>query len=214
MSFFDFFRTNKNIVGGDIAYYGLSDWWLNHLTEEQRKTILKTYQPLGAPERSLIAGSILSSSRSRLAFLSTLATWFKNPQMYELAIIIIKEAEKYIAEAEDILDIHFHYQNKLEIHYRNRETGVGVLNNAIKAAEEQIAISKQAAKAFSKTVGFIDRPLPGHRGFEQLAIIKYKQADYNAVIELSVRAKKEGWAGSWDNRLEKAKAKLAKSILT
>jgi len=41
-----------------------------------------------------------------------------------------------------------------------------------------------------------------------LAIIKYKQERYKEVIELCKKAKKQGWNGNWDKRIERARKRL------
>ena len=34
-------------VQGDIKAYGLTDWWLNDLTENEREMFRREYKPLG-----------------------------------------------------------------------------------------------------------------------------------------------------------------------
>jgi len=53
--------------------------------------------------------------------------------------------------------------------------------------------------------------LPKHTGYERLCIIFHRQGKYEEVINLSIKAKKQGWAGSWDNRIKRAENKLKKS---
>ena len=50
-----------------------------------------------------------------------------------------------------------------------------------------------------------------HTGYKQLCIIRESQGNFAEVIRLAGQAKSEGWAGDWDNRIEKAKKKLGMS---
>ena len=50
--------------------------------------------------------------------------------------------------------------------------------------------------------------MPGHVGYEQLAIIKKKEGKYQEVIELCSKALKEGWMGDWEQRINWCKDRL------
>jgi hypothetical protein len=75
---------------------------------------------------------------------------------------------------------------------------------------ELIALSPLAKKWFR--AAWRRRPLPGHVGYQQLAIMKEKQKDYRAAIDLCQRALSEGWSGDWEKRIarcERRRANLA-----
>ena len=192
----------KQKVAGLIKYYGLSDWWLTSFTDQERKLIIRTYQPLGSDGNSLTKGEYLGTAPPPLSFLSNLASLFKKPETYQIAKRLLDKAEEYVSETKRAVDIHFHYQNKLQIYYRNRETEPDALEKAITACEQQISLSEKAARVMK------EEGLPMHMGFQQLAIIREKQKDYEAVIRISERALKEGWIGDCERRIEKAKKKL------
>ena len=97
-------------------------------------------------------------------------------------------------------------QSKIEIYYRNRDNDANALKEAITACKQQIEIAPKAMIAFRKEYG--DTSLPRHRGFEQLAIIKEKQKDFEAAIDISEKAKVQGWAGDWQKRIERCKRKI------
>ena len=198
----------KRIGKGEIGYYGLEDWWLNKFTEEERNIIRNTYQPMGLGSDSLVQNEIVSSSQSKLAFLSGLSSCFKKPEYHPIANKILEKAETFVDKTDDVLDLHFFYQNKIQIYYRNRDIDSNALDLAIQACKQQISISKEAAKAFKKE---LKGNLPEHIGYKQLAIIRDKQKDYGSVIQISKQAKSEGWNGDWDKRIEKAIQKLEKS---
>ena len=97
--------------------------------------------------------------------------------------------------------------NMIKFYYKNRENEEN-LQKSIFYCEKQISISKQTSKAFKEDPLIGTSYLPSHTGFEQLAIIEKKNKNWNRVIELSEKAKSEGWAGDWDKRISEAKSKL------
>ena len=109
---------------------------------------------------------------------------------------------------QDVLALHFAYQTLTEIWYRDRETIPGALEEATRACQRQIELAIPAAAAFRKDLP--DRPLPGHVGYKQLTIIYDKQGKYAEAIRVAQQAKKQGWAGDWDKRIERYQRKLSK----
>jgi hypothetical protein len=82
------------------------------------------------------------------------------------------------------------------------------LAGAIQACQQQIAFAPKAAKAFKQE--YPAKPLPQHVGFTQLAIIREKEGAYGEAIQLSRAAMKQRWAGDWEKRIARCKAKLGK----
>ena len=103
------------------------------------------------------------------------------------------------------LDLHFSIQEKIIIYYKNREIDNN-LETAIKACEEQIDFAPKAKKAFNTF--YKNEPLPSHKGFEQLAIIKEKQGKFSEAISLCKIALNEGWSGDWERRIGKLNKKI------
>ena len=198
------FRKNKKIEG-EIGYFGLQEWWLSELTKEERNVILSVYNPLGIGEDSLIKGKIFSTSQTVIGLLSGLSGWFKKPEYREIGYKIIKKAEELVSDKISFLDLHFLYQSKIQIYYRNRDNDEFALSSAVEACKQQIGISEKAKEAFIKEMGL---PLPGHVGYKQLCIIMEKQKNFEEVIRLSKIAKEQGWSGNWDKRIEKCKKKM------
>jgi hypothetical protein len=136
-------------IEGEIANFGLQEWWLNELTTDEQNTILPVFQPpIGFGENSLIEGNFYGSSETPMGFLSGLSVWFKKPEHREIGYKIIKQAEKLRSGKNKIMDLHFLYQAKMQIYYRNRDYDDFALPLAIEACEQQIAISKHAKQAF------------------------------------------------------------------
>jgi hypothetical protein len=140
-----------------------------------------------------------------LGYLSNLATWLNKPETYAICKKIIEKADEFVVDSKDVLDLHYHWQNRLMIYYRNRETDPAAMDKAIESCEKQIQIADDAIVAFRKEFG---TSLPMHKGFEQLSIIMEKQGHYEGVISICQKALQQGWAGTWEKRIAKAKKKI------
>jgi hypothetical protein len=144
-----------------------------------------------------------------------------------------QKENKSLKEKENILDLHFKYNELIKEYYKKRNEEPEALKKAINYCKKQIDIADKAMESFKKeykermkrTYEFESNKTtfeeylrkekkkhpfdpPSHRGFKQLAIIKYKQERYKEVIELCKKAKKQGWNGDWDKRIERARKKL------
>ena len=205
MSIFHFLKP-KNVPKGLIGYLGLSDWWSDAFTEDERNTIRRIYQPMGGCD--LDSTQVDYSDFTPLSFLTGLAGWFAKDELRMIAYRILDQAERYVSSPKDPLDVHFFYQTQIEIFYRDRDTQDG-LNRAILACQNQIAYSPTAAKSFKKE--YRREPLPCHTGYTQLAIILESQKEYLATIQLCSEAKKRGWCGEWDKRIERCTKKKDKA---
>lgn len=195
----------KERIKGSIGYFGLQDWWLSAFTEEERQYIDERFQPLGSSGNSLTSGDISHTTETAVGLLYALAGWFSKENERTIAYKILEKAETLLNHETRILDVHFLYGQKIKILYKDRKKP-GYMERAIGACEQQIEIAIEAANAFRKE--YKESSLPGHQGYEQLAIILEKQKNFEAAIELCARADKEGWAGSWQKRIERCKTKL------
>lgn len=197
---------NTSSIGGWISYYGLTEWWLCDLSDSERFKIISTFQPVGSSGDFLISGTILSNSQHVVSFLGNLAGWFNNPENRHIAKKILSKGAG-LASSGTPLDQHFFYQQMIEVYYKDRSDPTQS-QTAILACKQQIAIAAKAAKAFRAK--HKDLPLPSHKGYEQLTIILEKAASYQEAIDLSRKAKVQGWSGKWDQRIEKYEKKISK----
>lgn len=108
-------------------------------------------------------------------------------------------------EGLDTIDMHIDLSRKSVLYYRERATPDG-LDRAIAACEEMIDLAPQAAVAFRYE---LERELPAHAGYRQLAIIREEQKDYAAALALSKQALEQGWAGDWGQRIDRLERRLA-----
>lgn len=196
----------KGKIGGEIAFFGLEDWWLGEFTDADRMCVLAQYQPTGSSDYNLAKGQIWESSQSVVAFLGILAGWFNKDENRHIAKLIVRKAESLVNDATEVLDVHFLYQTKIECYYRDRDNNDS-LDVAIRACQQQINIAPQAAGAFKKEHGDW---LPNHKGFTQLAIILEKRKGFAEAIALCENALEHGWGGDWEKRIERCRRKADK----
>lgn len=207
MGLFDFRKSQKRIQGS-IGYFGLGDWWLSAFSDEERRHIQSTFQPLGSTGDSLTSGVINYTSLTAVGLLQALAGWFSKADDRPIAHKILEKAEKLSKMQTPVLDIHFLCQQKINIYYKDRDQPE-FMEKAIEACRQQIALTREAANAFKAEYG--DSPLPSHKGYEQLAIILEKQGSFEEAIALSRKAEAQGWAGEWGSRIDRCKKKLEKA---
>jgi hypothetical protein len=198
------FLIGERKVKGHIGYFGLADWWLSSFSDHERRYIQGRYQPLGLSGNSLTSGDLSCSSQSVVRFLCGLAGWFGKPGDRRIACRILAKAEELSANEEHALDRHFLYGEKLSLYYKDREDPA-FLDKAIQACKEQISVADRAARAFHAE--YKGQALPGHKGYQQLAIILEKQNQFNEAITLCSRAAEQGWAGDWEKRIGRLQKK-------
>jgi len=207
MGLLDFF-SKSNKAKGLIGYFGLENWWISEFSDEERRHITETFQPLGSSGDSLTSGDISYTSQTAVGLLQNLAGWFSKEKDRPIAYKLMKKAEELAETEGSVLDAHFLYGQKLAVYYKDRETP-GCLEKAIDACKQQIDLAEKAAKAFRRE--YKDSPLPSHKGYQQLAIIFEKQGKFDETIELCRNADRQGWAGDWEKRIERCRKKATKA---
>lgn len=184
---------------GLIKLYGLEDWWLRDFEEAERDRIHARYKPLGGAANALTEGVISCSSQSSVGFLHNLAGYFCAHEDRTIALKILAKADELAGQAS-VLDRHLLCQAKIDAHYRDRKVQ-GELEKAIQACQEQILLASEASLAFAEA--YEGSPLPGHKGYQQLAIIYEKQHRFDDAISLCRQAERQGWAGDWQHRIRR-----------
>jgi tetratricopeptide (TPR) repeat protein len=192
----------KKKVKGHIGYYGLEKWWFSEFSQEERERIEEKFQPIGSSNSSLTSGDIESSTESLLSFLSNLAGWFSKKEDLSIAYRILEKGDSFSKSTKSVLDRHFFFGQKVKAYYKSRENKQ-YFDEAVKAAEQQIALANKAAREFKAQMP--QSALPSHIGYQQLAIILEKQKEFDEAIELCRKAKKQRWSGDWDKRIERCK---------
>lgn len=206
---FRLFEKRRKKIGGFIGSAGLESWWLGEFDDDERLRIDQTYRPMGSSldvESILTTGPIQKTGFDAARTLSTVATWFKQPEDRTIAYRFVQKAEEFLPQSKNVLTAHFFYQAKCQAYYRWREEDDFALQRAIEACENQIAISSQVAKHFQDSADW--GLMPSHYGFKQLAIIMQKAGRLKVALQYCEKARGEGWKGDWDKRI----ARLSKQI--
>ena len=187
-------------IGGEIGYHKLSGWWLSTFSEAEPKHIEKTAGP--------ITEKIIGwTSQTPAQLLYGVSSSIQRIEDLSIALRLLAKAEQ-LAES-DVLDLHYCYMTRIQLHYRHRNANPKALDEAIAACEKQIALAPKSALAFKKWLP--NEPLVAHTGFYQLAVIRDKQGNYEEAIRISRLAMEQGWAGDWEKRIARYKKKLSKA---
>lgn len=237
MGFFDFLKNNE--VEGMIGYFGLVDWWINDLSEEERNYIYENQNSLGGDKKSLIKGSIVVKDITVINFLLGFVDYSNKDISRSITNKIFKKIESLMDDNIDIIDLHLLYNSKIKFYYKQRNIDDIFFKKAMQSCVDQINIAPRAMKGFirdyekiffhtdifsddlkvwdskqKKYVKSSEREYnfqaPSHTGYEQLAIVKEKQGDFIIAIKLAEQAKKEGWRGDWNKRIERCIKKMNK----
>jgi len=175
-----------------------------YVLRSRKKIYQKKFQPLGGSGESLTKGDVSFRSDTAVGFLHNLAGWFGKDEDRYLAYRILEKAEELIHPSVKPLDIHFFYQSKIVIFYKDRDKPGG-LEKAVCACRQQIDYAPKAAKAFMKE--YKGEAIPGHKGYEQLAIILEKEKKFSEAVEVCTQAMEQGWSGDWEKRIERCNKK-------
>ena len=201
-----FGRSSKSKVGGIIGGNGLSEWWLNTFTEVERELICERNLQALLPRPKVDPISHGPNMKVVGSLASFVVGWAAVGKLDHRSIDyhLIAKAEDLVDDVTDVETRHFIFMHKAKIYYRWRDVDDFALEKAIEGCRQQIAVSKQAARALE-----IDGDIPSHHGFKQLAIIEEKRGNYGEAIALCEQAKSDGWWGDWDNRNGRLRKKLA-----
>lgn len=188
------------VIGGETraATSPLYSWWVGEFTPEERRYM----------EASIGVNAIISRDGSLGYFgsLTSLCTWLLTGDDVLLALrIMAKAVEIREAEMGSAVDRHFTYTMMIQVYYQARDRDRNALALALEACEKQIALAPQVIR---------ERPddwaqgLPAHLGFQQLAIVRERERDFEAAISLSEQALSQGWTGDWERRIARCRRKL------
>jgi hypothetical protein len=200
-------------VRGELGCFGLGDWWLQTFTAAEQARLEAAYQQPGRPSgrKPLTKGNRSSAYQTAAGLLTAIAGQLrKSPEDRGLACRILTKAEDRALADDDILGLHFTYQELIRLHYTWREQFADALDLAFAACYKQTRIAPQAVKAFRDT--YAGRVLPVHVGYELMAAILEKQGDCAQAIECCKQAQAEGWPGNWMWRIQRMARKLSGSV--
>lgn len=187
-------------------------WYRSTFSDPQRAHIGQVFQPLGfgGGTDRLLVGSV----ETVVCGLGDLVGWFDNPRdRLEYAAPLVRKVAELQREwahrwPGSVIRLHFTYQAVESVAYKLRNDPAW-LALAVWAAQAQVAIAPDVASAM-RLEEFLGDDLPGHAGYERLAILADKAHDDEEVIRVSTLARDQGWrrartrthrsAGGWPQR--------------
>mgnify|MGYP000886615042 CR=1 FL=1 len=138
----------------------------------------------------------LSEDKSRLPF---------HPDLEQSKKLIKKVEEDFNKmKAEDILDCFYALEELISDYLENEELDIDTKTALLViASKKQIDLSKKVKQHLQKSMPGV--PLTTHLGYDVLSDIRERQGQYGESIQLCQQAIEEGWAGDWQNRLNRCR---------
>ena len=204
-------KNNQQDVEGLILYHDLVEWWYTTFTEDERKYIDDSFQPMIQRAHTLTTGTFLKKEGEIIdtaSFLNSLATWFRSKS--DTSIL------KRIQEKIDEVGRERGIEGPGYVEGRDYVTYVKDVNELKKSgkiddAERLLLRLVEATEKASKSKG--EGVAPWY--YEELAIIYRKKKEYDKEVYILKRFAKQTHARGVKpkqllDRLEKAKALLRK----
>jgi hypothetical protein len=135
---------------------------------------------------------------------------------YELWQRQWKEREDFEkSSAGKIIKRHFKYTEQLQMAPASRQESiaqemVGFAGDAAKAYRAQEELWARHARESKERRPYEVR-MPSHLGFQRLAINYERDKRFEDAIAVCVEAKRQGWNGDWDKRIERCQTKKRKA---
>jgi tetratricopeptide (TPR) repeat protein len=230
-------RQSKKKYGGTIAALGLEDFW-NSLLSEERDFIRECYDSsLGSRNAKYLDSPKVNINTTQTAssFLICYAGWAISKKRFDLADKLLDEA---IKREENAIDLHYTYNELIDLCYKRREEGPEWLDLCMKQCLEDIELfpkfkeeylqeeraryielanspitTKTERKKYLKEAGNVTFNLRVP-SFQRLAIIYEKQGKYKEAIDICKLALsyglEENTKSGFAGRIEKLEQKLNK----
>lgn len=202
--------TNKQPKYDFFYRYNLNSWWQEAFSDQERQYIEEKLSAfLAAGDNGDGQENKACEDGSVVGFLAHIANAFRRPPERPIANRILDKAETLIGNDTRVVDAHVLYDRMIEFAFSYRDPAISSLNRTIRACEYQILIAAEVASELAQ-----NEPLPGHRGFRQLAMIREQEEDYRTVIYLCQQALQQGWSGDWQKRIDRCKKIMADRLLS
>lgn len=178
-----FWRRKKSEpkIGGDIAQFGLEDWWMKEFSEDERVFIRSKVGDIdhGSSNPSFGIGG---RQRTVTKFLTEVAAYFSRKDQVHIGLRILEEARRPQMHP---VDEHFHWMQYIEQRYKLRNEDDQAIPDVVAASERMIDIAPAVVREFKREYGSADNAVPpSHPGFERLIIIRKKQKNMSEVERL------------------------------
>lgn len=200
----------RNDIEGELGYFGLGQWWLSTFSASEREYVERLYRPSGS--RGLTKGKGPSAYPTAANLLTAVAGELrKRLEDRNLAIRVLARAEDRALAEDDVLGLHFTYQEMIRLHYTWREHVFDAQDTAFAVCYKQARIAPLAAQVFRERCP--GRPLPSHVGYELMATILAKQGDLAQAIEVCKQAQSQGWPGNWTWRIQRLARQMGTTVV-
>jgi hypothetical protein len=206
-------RRDTNQDGGELRYFGLSQWWSSTFSPAERahmETAFRTPE-MRAGVRPLTRDRGVLNFSTAAGLLAALGERLsERSQDRHLACCVLAKAEERALAEGDILGLHVTYHHMIRLHSRGRERFADALDLMFAACHKQIRLAPEAARVLrERSAG---AALPTHLGYLQAATMLEQQGAYAQALELCREAKAEGWSGNWSWRIQRLARKLPSTV--
>jgi hypothetical protein len=175
-------QMDEETVIGDMAAYGLSEWWLSAFTDEEREYIDNRYQTMGGRSHSLTQGERYKTTYPATKFLNELSSWFRSKDDTSIRMRIHEKVIE-LGNSNPVKKKPGYYQGR---HYTTYVQDVEALKKEKKLDEAEyllLALIKAVeAQARHEPSGVI---APWY--YKELAKVYHKQKDYTGEIAILER---------------------------
>lgn len=190
-------------VGGAIAHYHLTDWWLSTFTPAERARIEKLSDP--RKEGFLTKSYQVTTYGTATMLLNSLVGQLRAARDRDLVRRILEKAEQVARKGNHLSDLHATYDLLIRLYEKLGKRDPLAQEKLIYACKLQIIIAHKIARLHKDT--YPDIPLPKHAGFYHLADALEKKNRFEEAHKVAREAQLEGWAGDWSLRIERLKHK-------
>ena len=211
MGVFNFFKKNRTVPKGLLAYYGLEKWFLSLADEEQAKIRECHSMGIGIDPNDLEFGNFGSSSSSSLSkqmFLNVLGVNTLGQKYYALTEKILLEALE--AKDDNVIDRHFTYNSLIDLYYKQRESSPDAIEKCIKYCLEDINILEDFLQALK--MEYDDDAPPLIPSIQRLIIIYEKLGNFEEGMKLCGIAQKLSLSDTTKGGFEGRQVKLEKKL--
>jgi hypothetical protein len=167
-------------VNGYIGHYGLAKWWLDTITDDEKKYIVNRYRkyyPRSGPDSLLKGDPYIPKSSTRPStasqYLNFLTSIFRNPEENSIARKISKkslELATYLPDLDNAL------LWSIRLNYKARNTDTDALDTSIDAFIRQIKIAPEIAKQHKSAYPSLS--LGKNEGYTQFVKFLEKQGNF------------------------------------
>lgn len=207
MGAFNFFKKNRTVPKGLLAYYGLEKWFLSLANKEQAKIRECYSMGIGIDPKNLEFGNF-SSSLSKQMFLNVLGGNTLGQKYYALTEKILLEVLE--AKDDNVIDRHFTYNNLIDLYYKQRESSPDAIEKCIKYCLEDINILEDFLQA--SKMEYNDAAPPLIPSIQRLIIIYEKLGNFEDGIKLCGIARKLSLSDTTKGGFEGRQVKLEKKL--